>query len=93
MNGCKRSKLSKLPTGTILLERTMNKPANANRPVTPTQTTPKLEHNVDPNSPEAVQARRDARKAAMTHSFGMWKDDPTKPKDGVAFQKKMRAEW
>lgn len=73
----------------------MNKPANVNHPVSPKQAAQELPivQNADPNSPEAVQARRDARKAAMTHSFGMWKDDPTKPKDGVAYQKKMRAEW
>ncbi|MGV7209159.1 hypothetical protein ACLB1G_15030 [Oxalobacteraceae bacterium A2-2] len=73
----------------------MNKPANANHTANQKQVAQELriDQGIDPNSPEAVQARRNSRKAAMTHSFGMWKDDPTKPKDGVAYQKEIRAEW
>ena len=33
------------------------------------------------------------RWAAVMATHGMWKDDPTKPKDAVAYQREVRAEW
>ena len=45
---------------------------------------------VDSDSLESSQA---ARRAALLPAFGTWVDDDTKPKDGVAYQKAMRAEW
>jgi hypothetical protein len=36
---------------------------------------------------------RAGRLAAVTSVHGMWKDDPDKPHDGVAYQREVRAEW
>jgi hypothetical protein len=40
--------------------------------------------------PSAARAKR---LAAIMSVHGIWKDDPTKPKDGVDYQREMRAEW
>lgn len=40
-----------------------------------------------------LASRQAARRAALLPAFGMWVDDDTKPKDGVAYQKAIRAEW
>ena len=40
-----------------------------------------------------LASRQAARRAALLPAFGMWADDDTKPKDGVAYQKAIRAEW
>ncbi len=40
-----------------------------------------------------LASRQAARRAALLPAFGMWADDETKPKDGVAYQKAIRAEW
>lgn len=42
---------------------------------------------------DSLASRQAARRAALLPTFGMWADDDTKPKDGVAYQKAMRAEW
>lgn len=39
-----------------------------------------------------VEARARRLKALMP-TFGLWKDDPDKPHDGVAYQREVRAEW
>jgi len=36
---------------------------------------------------------RAKRLAAIMSVHGIWKDDPTKPKDPVAYQREVRAEW
>ncbi|NGZ83369.1 hypothetical protein [Duganella aceris] len=41
----------------------------------------------------AREARRQARLRALAPSSGIWDGDPDKPKDGVAYQEEMRAEW
>lgn len=41
----------------------------------------------------AKHARRSARLAALAPSSGIWTGEPNKPKDGVAYQEEMRAEW
>lgn len=47
-----------------------------------------------PTTPEQdLETRRARRRAALAPLLGMWKDDPSKQQDGVAFQKEMREEW
>lgn len=41
----------------------------------------------------AKKARRSARLAALAPSSGIWAGEPNQPKDGVAYQEAMRAEW
>jgi hypothetical protein len=36
---------------------------------------------------------RAKRLAAIMSVHGMWKDDPDKPRDAVAYQREVRAEW
>lgn len=43
--------------------------------------------------PDDLASRQASRRAALLPAFGMWADDDTKPKDGVAYQKAIRAEW
>lgn len=40
-----------------------------------------------------AEEARAKRKAAIMRMHGIWKDDPTKPKDPVAYQREVRAEW
>lgn len=40
-----------------------------------------------------ADAARAKRLAAIMSVHGIWKDDPTKPKDPVAYQREVRAEW
>lgn len=47
----------------------------------------------DVAKPDDLASRQAARRAALLPAFGMWADDDTKPKDGVAYQKAIRAEW
>lgn len=44
----------------------------------------------DDASPDARRARR---LAAVMAVHGIWKDDPSKPQDGAAYQREVRAEW
>lgn len=41
----------------------------------------------------AKGARRKARFEALSSSSGIWAGEPNKPRDGVAYQEEMRAEW
>lgn len=41
----------------------------------------------------STDARRAKRLAAVMAVHGIWKDDPTKPQDGAAYQREVRAEW
>ena len=41
----------------------------------------------------STEARRAKRLAAIMSMHGIWKDDPNKPKDPVAYQREVRAEW
>jgi hypothetical protein len=41
----------------------------------------------------AEQDDKAKRWAAIMATHGMWKGDPTKPKDAVAYQREVRAEW
>lgn len=41
----------------------------------------------------SANARRAKRLAAVMAMHGIWKDDPTKPQDGVEYQREVRAEW
>jgi hypothetical protein len=41
----------------------------------------------------ASAAARAQRLAAVMSMHGIWKDDPTKPQDGVEYQREVRAEW
>jgi hypothetical protein len=43
--------------------------------------------------PRELVSRQVARRIALLPAFGMWMGDDTKPKDGVAYQKAIRAEW
>lgn len=43
-----------------------------------------------PISPDNARAKR---MAAALKVFGMWKDNPDKPQDGVAYQREVRSEW
>lgn len=36
---------------------------------------------------------RERRHAAIMSMHGIWKDDPTKPRDGAEYQREVRAEW
>jgi hypothetical protein len=40
-----------------------------------------------------ADALRAKRLAAVMGMHGIWKDDPTKPQDGVEYQREVRAEW
>lgn len=42
---------------------------------------------------ESAETQRTKRLAAVMGMHGIWKDDPTKPQDGVAYQREVRAEW
>lgn len=41
----------------------------------------------------SAETRRAKRLAAIMSMHGIWKDDPSKPKDPVAYQREVRAEW
>ncbi|MYM23411.1 hypothetical protein GTP46_12215 [Duganella sp. FT135W] len=41
----------------------------------------------------STEAKRAKRLAAIMSMHGIWKDDPSKPKDPVAYQREVRAEW
>ena len=41
----------------------------------------------------AKEQRRLARLAILMRSNGIFAGDPNKPKDGLAYQKELRAEW
>ena len=41
----------------------------------------------------SLDAKRAQRLAAVMVMHGIWKDDPSKPQDGVAYQREVRAEW
>ena len=47
----------------------------------------------DSDTPDSLETRQAARRAALLPAFGMWADDDSKLKDGVAYQKAMRSEW
>lgn len=47
----------------------------------------------DPTAAGSLASRQAARRAALLPAFGMWAEDDSKPKDGVAYQKAVRAEW
>ncbi len=40
-----------------------------------------------------AEAAREKRLAAIMSINGLWKGDPDKPQDGVAYQREARAEW
>ena len=42
---------------------------------------------------EAKEQRRQARLAILMRSHGIFDGDKDKPKDGLVYQKKLRAEW
>jgi hypothetical protein len=46
-----------------------------------------------PGDDASTDARRARRLAAVMAMHGIWKDDPTKPQDGAAYQRDVRAEW
>jgi hypothetical protein len=56
-------------------------------------------HSVDAPTVDAIagdasaDAKRAKRLAAIMAMHGIWKDDPTKPQDGVEYQRAARAEW
>ncbi len=52
-----------------------------------------IEDADDPAGADSLASRQAARRAALLPAFGMWEDDDSKPKDGVAYQKAIRAEW
>lgn len=41
----------------------------------------------------AREDRRQARLAILMRSNGIWAGEPNKPKDGLVYQKELRAEW
>lgn len=41
----------------------------------------------------SAEVKRAKRLAAVMAMHGIWKDDPTKPQDGVDYQREVRAEW
>lgn len=41
----------------------------------------------------AKQARRSARRAALMKSSGIWAGQPNKARDGMIYQRELRAEW
>lgn len=41
----------------------------------------------------SAEARRAKRLAAIMSMHGIWKNDPSKPKDPVAYQREVRSEW
>ena len=41
----------------------------------------------------AKQARRGARHAALLKSSGIWAGEPNKARDGMIYQRELRAEW
>lgn len=45
------------------------------------------------SSDEAQEQRRQARLAILMRSHGIFAGDQDKPKDGLAYQRELRAEW
>jgi hypothetical protein len=45
------------------------------------------------SEPASAEARRAKRVAAVMSMHGIWKEDPSKPEDPVAYQREVRAEW
>jgi hypothetical protein len=46
-----------------------------------------------PDTQETKLEARARRLAALMPMQGIWKGDPDKPQDGVAYQREIRAEW
>lgn len=44
-------------------------------------------------APAPADAAHAKRLAAIMSVHGMWRGDPDKPQDGVAYQREVRAEW
>jgi hypothetical protein len=42
---------------------------------------------------QAKEDRRQTRLAILMRSSGLWAGEPNKPKDGLAYQEELRAEW
>lgn len=45
------------------------------------------------NEQANLRAKRERRHAAIMSMHGIWKDDPTKPHEGVEYQREVRDEW
>lgn len=45
------------------------------------------------DSPEAIEASRQKRLAALKATFGLWKNRADVPQDGVEYQEGLRSEW
>lgn len=41
----------------------------------------------------AKENRRQARLAILMRSSGIWAGEPNKPRNGIAYQEELRAEW
>lgn len=46
-----------------------------------------------PPAQSNLAAERERRHAAIMSMHGIWKDDPTKPRDGAEYQREVRDEW
>lgn len=61
--------------------------------LTPGGTPPVGIVTIPPSDAKTREDRRQARLAVLMRSNGIWAGDPNKPKDGLAYQEELRAEW